>query len=396
MTSLQQAPAAAGLADRVKNILLTPKSEWARIETEQTTPAALYVGYVVILAAIGPICSAVGAIVFGWGAFGVSFHPPILSVLVSSAVANILSLASVFVLGLIIDALAPTFGGQKSASQALKLAVYSSTASWVVGVFGLLPVLAPLSIVGLYSLYLLYLGLPRLMKAPEDKALPYTAVIIIAGIVLAVVAGMVVAPLRMMGGGFGAHGSTAGDAVSGTVKIGGTSVDVGKLQAAAQQMQAQADSARSGAPAAAGIAPDVLKGLLPATINGFTRGDVSSESASSGGVGATHAEAEYVRGDSRITVEVTDMAAMGGLAAMAGALNVNSSKETAAGYEKVSTIDGRMTTEAYDRTARTGKFGVVAGGHVMVEARGRAVTIDELKAAVAAVGPDRIEALSRK
>ena len=304
----------------MKNILLTPKSEWARIETEQTTPAALYVGYVVILAAIGPICSAVGAIVFGWGAFGVSFHPPILSVLVSSAVAYILSLASVFVLGLIIDALAPTFGGQKSASQALKLAVYSSTASWVVGVFGLLPVLAPLSIVGLYSLYLLYLGLPRLMKAPEDKALPYTAVIIIAGIVLAVVAGMVVAPLRMMGSGFGAHGSTAGDAVSGTVKIGGTSVDVGKVQAAAQQMQA----------------------------------------------------------------------------AMAGALNVNSSKETAAGYEKVSTIDGRMTTEAYDRTARTGKFGVVAGGHVMVEARGRAVTIDELKAAVAAVGPDRIEALSRK
>jgi hypothetical protein len=55
----------------------------------------------------------------------------------------------------------------------------------------LVPVLSWLGIVGLYSLYLLYLGLPVLMKVPEEKALGYTAVVIIAAIVLFLVVGLV-------------------------------------------------------------------------------------------------------------------------------------------------------------------------------------------------------------
>ena len=39
----------------------------------------------------------------------------------------------------------------------------------------------------LYSLYLLYLGLPRLMKCPEDKAIGYSAVVVVCAIVLSVV-----------------------------------------------------------------------------------------------------------------------------------------------------------------------------------------------------------------
>jgi hypothetical protein len=395
MSSSENIVTAPGLAVRAKNILMAPKAEWERIDSETTSTGALYAGYVAILAAIGPICSAVGAILFGYGAFGVSIRPSIGSVLTSSVVTYILSLVSVFVLGLIIDALAPRFGGQKSSSQALKLAAYSSTAPWVVGVFGLLPMMSPLSIIGLYSVYLLYLGLPRLMKAPADKALPYTAVVIVAGIVLAIVVGMVVTPLRMIGGG-GSPMAGSDGTVNGTVKIGGTSVDLGKLQAASKQAQAQADAIKSGAPAPAGLSQDALKGLLPASINGFARGDISAESATGGGVGVTHAEASYTRGTSRITVEITDLSAMGGAAAMAGAMSVSSSKETATGYEKIGTVNGRMTTEEYDRSDKSGKFGVLAASHVMVEARGSGVTIDDLKAAVAAVGPEKIEALSGK
>jgi len=90
----------------------------------------------------------------------------------------------VFVLALIIDALAPTFGGQKNPIQALKVAAYSATAAWVAGIFGLIPALGFLGLLGLYSLYLLFLGLPILMKAPEDKAMGYTLVVIVAAIVL--------------------------------------------------------------------------------------------------------------------------------------------------------------------------------------------------------------------
>ncbi len=62
------------------------------------------------------------------------------------------------------------------------------TAAWVVGIFSLIPMLGILGLLGgLYSLYLLYLGLPVLMKAPPEKALAYTAVVILCGIVLSVI-----------------------------------------------------------------------------------------------------------------------------------------------------------------------------------------------------------------
>src|SRR3546814_386237 len=91
----------------------------------------------------------------------------------------VLTLAAIYIVALVIDALAPTFGGQKNPIQALKVAVYSGTAGWVAGIASLLPTLAILGglVGGLYSLYLLYLGLPRLMKAPEDKAVVYTVVV---------------------------------------------------------------------------------------------------------------------------------------------------------------------------------------------------------------------------
>jgi len=93
-------------------------------------------------------------------------------------------LVGVYVNALIIDALAPSFGGTKNNVKAFKVAAYSATAAWLAGIFGIIPMLAILSIVGLYSLYLLYLGLPRLMGVSEDKAIGYTVVVVIAWIVV--------------------------------------------------------------------------------------------------------------------------------------------------------------------------------------------------------------------
>ena len=69
------------------------------------------------------------------------------------------------------------------------------------GIFGIIPALGWLGILGLYSLYLLYVGLPILMKAPEDKAVGYTVVVIIAAIVLFLVVGLVAG--TFMAGTFG-------------------------------------------------------------------------------------------------------------------------------------------------------------------------------------------------
>jgi Yip1 domain len=179
------------LVDRAKRILLSPRTEWEVIDNEPTTPAQLFTGYAMPLAAIGPIAQIIGYSLFGISVpFAGHYRVPLGSAITSALVTYVLALAGTYVLGLIIDALAPTFNGQRSQIQALKVAVYSSTASWVAGIFYLIPGLRLLTILGLYSLYLLYLGLPVLMKSPRDKAVAYTAVVIVAAIVLFMVTGM--------------------------------------------------------------------------------------------------------------------------------------------------------------------------------------------------------------
>jgi hypothetical protein len=173
------------LLDRVKRILVSPQTEWPAIDAEPTTPAQLYTGYIMPLAAIGPIARIIGYSVFGITVpFAGTYQVPVGTTITSSLVSYILILAGTYVLALIIDGLAPTFNGQRNPIQALKLAAYSSTAAWVAGIFLLVPGLWVLTVLGLYSFYLLYLGLPILMRPPREKALTYTVVIVLAAIVL--------------------------------------------------------------------------------------------------------------------------------------------------------------------------------------------------------------------
>jgi hypothetical protein len=190
-----------GLVDRVKAILLTPQKEWPVIEAESATPASMYTGYIIPLAAIPAVAGFVGMSMFGVRVLGMSVKVPVSTGLTNAVVVYALALAGVFVLALIIDALAPSFGGQKSQIQALKLAAYSSTASWLAGIFLIIPALSILSIVGIYSLYLLYLGLPVMMKSPPDKSVAYTVVVILVAIVLYAVFGVIASRVSGYGPG---------------------------------------------------------------------------------------------------------------------------------------------------------------------------------------------------
>ena len=174
------------LVDRVKKILLQPNAEWAVIASELTNTGTLYRSYILPLAAIAPICGAIGWLVFGVPVpFTGTIRLPLTTALTNAAIMYALSLVMVFLLALVIDALAPSFGGQKNQVQALKVAAYSSTAWWVGGIFTLVPALSIITLVcSLYSLYLVYAGLSPLMKSPKDKAIPYTIVIILVAIVL--------------------------------------------------------------------------------------------------------------------------------------------------------------------------------------------------------------------
>lgn len=220
---------------RVKEILLTPKQAWPVIEMEETDTAALYTQYIMILAAIQAVAGFIGMSLLGASAFGVSVRVPLITGLVQMVLGYGLTLAMVYVVALIADALAPSFGGQKGGMNALKLVAYSSTAAMVGGIFALIPALGVLTLLAaLYSLYLLYLGVPTLMKVPQEKALPYTAVLVVCAIIVGAIVGAILSTARggpAMGLGM-ATGQMAIETPTGTVNV-----DVAKMEAWSKRME---------------------------------------------------------------------------------------------------------------------------------------------------------------
>ncbi len=382
------------LVERVKNILLTPKPEWERIDVEPDTVGGIFQRYVLILAAIPAIASLIGSLAFGYRAFGIVVRPSVGSALGGAVLQYVLSVCGVFVLALIIEALAPTFGGTKNRLQAVKVAAYAMTAAWIAGIIGLLPVLRLVTIVsilgGIYSLYLLYLGLPRLMKAPADKAVAYVVSVIVAGIVLYFLIGMITG-LLLSATGLGRQNEIPD--ISGSVEVPGLgTLDTGKLEAATRQLEESAKRMEAGAQQAA-VDPASLQALLPETLGRYRRVEVSSSSASAAGMGGSAAEGRYESGDGSFDLTVSDIAAAGAIAALGSAFKVQANRETETGYEKTATVGGRMVTEKWDRQAGHGSYGVLVSDRFMVEADGKVPSVDVLKAAVNSVGLAKLEAM---
>lgn len=173
------------LVERVKAILLTPRTEWPVIEQERTTMADLFIRYVAILAAIPEIAHLVGQALIG------EAHIPFMSALVRAIVSYVVAVAMVYVIAGVIDLLAPRFGSKKNFHNALKLSVYSHTPLWLAGIFLLIPGLNFLLILGVYGLYLLWVGLPILMAVPNERAFTYAifaiACALIPSVVLAII-----------------------------------------------------------------------------------------------------------------------------------------------------------------------------------------------------------------
>lgn len=404
MDDLSGRPAgSAGLVDRVKGILLKPNEEWPRIDAEPSTIGDIYRNYVILLAAIGPVCTLIGSLAFGYTFFGITFRPSVGAAIGTAVFSYVMALILVYVLAVIIDLLAPSFSGTSSRVQAFKVAAYALTAGWVAGVVGIIPSLAMLAVLGsLYGLYLLFLGLPPLMKVPQDKAVGYTVVVIIVAIVAFAILFAITGIITRTIVGMPTVGAIADRGqVSGNLAVPGVgSVDLGKLQAASQQIQAaakNAEAATNGAPSkpVPAIDPNTLKGFLPAGVSGLAQSNVATESGGAAGFGASHAEANYGSGANAIKLSVTDMGAAGAFAALGSAFNVQSSSEDSHGYEKIGKVDGRMTTEKWNNDSHSGTYSVLVADRFMVSADGQAGSIDALKAAVGQVNFSGLEQLAK-
>lgn len=180
---------------RVKAILTAPGTEWPIIAAEPTTVARVYTDYIVVVAALPAIAGFIRGSLIGQGAFGAAARTPIGAGLAGMLLHYGLSLLVVYLVALVIDALAPTFGGRKNPVQALKCVAYAWTAGWVGGIAVILPWLGWLiALFGVgYGIYLLFLGLPYTMKCPPERAGGYAAVTVAIALVMSWIVGLIVA-----------------------------------------------------------------------------------------------------------------------------------------------------------------------------------------------------------
>lgn len=408
------------IIERIKAILTTPRTEWPAAAAEPATVQSLYAGYIAIVAALPIIAGFIKGSLIGTSAFGITVRTPIGMGIVGMVLHYVLALVIVYVVALIINALAPTFGGQKDMVQALKTVAYAWTASWIAGIAVIVPWLGWLiAIAGaVYAIYLLYLGLPHTMKCPPEKAGGYTAVSVIIAIVLSWIVGAIVVGVigtaAMTGAAMGGMHVTGSNGDSVTIDSDSA---LGKLAAMGQRAEqaskeldaaqksgdGQAQSAAMGKMMGAmagsngnveALAPDQIKAFLPDNLGNLKRSSLSAERNSAMGMQISQASANYAADNGQhVTLEVSDTGGAKGFMSLAAAMAPEEEKQTDHGYEKTYSADGNLVHEEWDTQSKYGEYSVVVGKRFTVKANGNVDSIDQLKQAVASIDLGKLESL---
>jgi uncharacterized membrane protein len=400
---------------RVRNILLTPNTEWPVIAEEPTDKGAIVTGYVMPLAAIGAIAGFIGGSLVGMSLpFLGRYRVPIMAGLTGAVIAFVFAIVGVFILAFIIDALAPTFGAQKDSNKAFKVAVYSYTPAWIAGALQILPALGVLGIIAaLYGLYLLYLGLPALMKVPQEKAIGYTAVVVVCAIVLSIVVGsissLIIAPVAMSRLGTASSSSAdptfAPDSPMGKLEALGRKME--ESGAKMEQAQKRGDTAAETAAAFEGLGTllgggkrvdpvsiDQLKPLVPDQFAGLPRQSSNAERNGVAGIMVAKAEASYGDGAGHsATLEITDSGGATGLLGLASWSALQSERDNDEVSERTERVGGRLVHQKMSKTGGTHEYNVVIGERFIVTATGHGMEFDALRSAVAALDLQKLEAM---
>ena len=193
---------------RTAALLVDPPGAWTRVEKEPGDVISLLSGYVAVLGLIPALSRFIGASLIGVIVRGGEVvREPIFDGMFSAIFGYVATFAQVLLVALLIDVLAPRFGGQRRFAGALNLAAYSFTPVWLAGIFLLLPGLRFLGSTGLYGVYLLAMGLPIVTKSPAERAKRYTAVVAIFAAALIVLTLFAQNALFQPAGGVSAYGA---------------------------------------------------------------------------------------------------------------------------------------------------------------------------------------------
>ncbi|HUP29907.1 MAG TPA: Yip1 family protein [Usitatibacter sp.] len=402
------------LIDRARNMLLTPKTEWDVVAAETTPQGQVITGYVLPLAAVAAIAGFIGAVVIGTSVplLG-TVRASIVGGIVTAILQLVVAVLSVFLMGFIIDALAPTFGAQKNMARAVRVAAYSYTPVWVLSILAVIPyiglLIALISVI--YAVYLLYLGLPRVMGASQDKAAGYTALVVVVGIVLGFILGLVVslatAPFMGMASiATPSHVTYDKDSAAGKLdEFAKKMEEAGKRMEAAQksgdagkQMEAAMGALGTAISGGKGVEPvqlDKLKPFLPDSFAGMPRTAQRADRSGVAGLMAAKVENEYSDGTRRVELEVTDTGGAAGLMGLAAWASIGATKESENDQrvERMRREGNRMIREEVSKRGGTNTYSVILADRFVVSAEGQGVDIGTLKSAVSSLDLAKIEAM---
>ena len=186
------------LIERVKNILITPKTEWDVIAGETATPQSLLFSYVLPLAVVAAAGPLLTGLLFS-SLYGFKYA------LISAVIAFIATVASYYISVIIVDMLAPNFGSEKDMNKSAQLVAYSVTPSYVGGLLSFIPILGWLISLAawVYGIYIMYLGLGPVKKTPEDKKVVYLLVVYVIWIAIYLILVAVLGAILFAAFGFG-------------------------------------------------------------------------------------------------------------------------------------------------------------------------------------------------
>jgi hypothetical protein len=394
---------------RAKSTLLNPRAEWPVIAAEPETVSHLYSSYILIMAGIPAVALFLSSTIFGvsvplLGTYRIGFGAG----LTSAVTTYVLGLVGLYLMALIVDALAPTFGGQKDRVQALKSVSYAYTAAWVASVVGLIPGLRlAATVVGVvYSIYLLRLGLPFTMKCPDEKAAGYTAVSFIVAIAVAIVLNLTVGrlmrstfydPTSAMSLSQSDEGFTKGS-TGAALETWAKNVAVASKKMDAAQKSGDANAQRNAMGQMVGAAlgsdgsveslpPEQIKSFIPDSLDGLARKSISAERNAAMGVQISKANARYTDGAQRnLDLEITDTGSLRGLTGLAASWSgFEQDKQTDTGYEKTYRSGQQLVHEEWNNQSHHGEYMVIVGDRFSVSVSGGVADMGELKAAVGTI-----------
>jgi hypothetical protein len=377
-------PRPRDILERIKNLMLRPSDEWARIAHEPANRQGLFLGHVAPLAAAFVLAPKIGQIIAPARINGQSLTPNVAGLLLEAVVGFACVIGAVWAVAYLIDRMAEQFSGKRDFDQALKLSAYSGTGVWLAGIIQIIPMLDLLAVAGVGAVYTLYKGAPILMKTPTDRALPFTAAITVSAAVIAIVL------------------MSFSSCVQGAGRV--PSADLQPSAATSSASQAAKDAAaaiKQTAPPqkrdpAAPLPMDKLTRLLPESIpGGWVRAELSVNAGGFMGFTGPTAMARYEKGAANLRLHIVDLGPNGAGRAIAAVTNLSKPFESATAYRRMSAPGLPFALAEADSVTGAAAGLSVVENRVAVAADGVGVTGAELQVALNLIDLQRVSQIAQ-